>query len=169
MTHVISAFPCLGKTTIYQLNKTCIFDREFNESRSQLGMNIEERIMFSNLCAKILNLQIESKYHDYIFVTDDKSIVSKININIIKNGMTFIFPNIFDKNDMKEYKKRVINRSGNEWYERVIIPRLDNIADLIFEYQKQGFDVRFTTASKPYIEDVFKFSDNIVLPRKNKG
>ena len=43
MTQIISAFPCLGKTTLYQLNKKKIFDREFNESRSQLGMNALER------------------------------------------------------------------------------------------------------------------------------
>lgn len=168
MTHIISAFPCLGKTTIYQLNKDVIFDREFNESRSQLGMSDEEREKFTTCCAQIINLQINAQYHDYIFVTDEQSIVSKIEIDNINNLITYIFPNIFDDDDMEGYRRRVINRSGEAWYKRVILPRLEIIPDLIKRYQEQGVDIRFTTENNPYIEDVFVFNDSIKLPNKSK-
>jgi len=32
MTQLISAFPCLGKTTLYELNKAHTFDRECSPS-----------------------------------------------------------------------------------------------------------------------------------------
>lgn len=164
MTHVISAFPCLGKTTLYQLNKERIFDREFNESRSVLGMNESEKYKFSHLCSEILNLQISTGHHDYIFVTDEKSIVSKLETGKSENSITYIFPNVFDKDVMEDYKKRVIVRSGVDWYNRVIVPRLATLPETIAGYQKQGVDIRLTDLSHPYIEDVFKFNSNIRLP-----
>lgn len=57
MTKIISAFPCLGKTTIFSLNKDTMFDREFNESRSIKGMSIEDRDVFFQQCASIVQLQ----------------------------------------------------------------------------------------------------------------
>lgn len=120
MTHIISAFPCLGKTTIYQLNKKRVFDREFNESRSILGMNGTERDEFSQLCADVINLQTRTGYYDYIFVTDENNIVSRLKTNrsfleaYQDTDITFIFPNVFNDEVMRDYKRRVVIRSGED-------------------------------------------------------
>lgn len=162
MTKIISAYPCLGKTTIGNLNKDRIFDREFNESRSVRGMNEAQKSKFFDLCSQIVNLQIETGCYDYIFVTDDLEILKRLDVR--PNEITVIFPNIFDSKVRKEYKNRVIKRSGEAWFKRVISPEINNLAEKIELYRELGFDVRLTEADE-FIGDVFEFSNQIALPK----
>ena len=43
MTVIISAFPCLGKTTLTNQNKEKYFDAEIYESRATKGMSESEQ------------------------------------------------------------------------------------------------------------------------------
>ncbi|MBF2389853.1 hypothetical protein IA525_03790 [Listeria seeligeri] len=162
MTHIISAFPGLGKTTIFQLNKERTFDREFNESRSVKGMSLLDAQTFFDQCANIVKLQLNSNVYDYIFITDHRSIV----LRLYQTSITHIYPNVFDEKIMEDYKKRIIQRNDLKWYERVIEPRLVDIQDYIEKLIQMGCDVRFTDIEHPYIEDVFSFEDFILLPKK---
>lgn len=51
---VIAAYPCLGKTTIYQANKDKCFDLEFNESRATRYMyGVLEKKMYFDAAAEM--------------------------------------------------------------------------------------------------------------------
>ncbi|MBC2091932.1 hypothetical protein HCJ41_14200 [Listeria welshimeri] len=167
MTQIISAFPCLGKTTLCNLNRDTIFDREFNESRSIRGMLQEEKAAFFQQCADMVELQKNTGYYDYIFITDNPDLVTKLD----QKNITYIYPNVFDSGIMDAYKKQVVERSGEEWYDRVIPPKLDNLKEYIQQLLDLNYDVRFTDAEHPYIEDVFDFNAELLLPLKkgNRG
>ncbi|MBC1483977.1 hypothetical protein HCJ47_11210 [Listeria sp. FSL L7-1558] len=164
MTKIISAFPCMGKTTIFSLNKDTMFDREFNESRSIRGMSTEERDVFFQQCANIVQLQQKIGYYDYIFITDNPLLVSCLDAQII----THVYPNVFDEAVMHEYKQRVLERNDIVWYERVITPKLGYLKGHIIALQENGCDVRLTDLEHRYIEDVFAFNEHILLPNEKK-
>ena len=157
---IIAAYPCLGKTTLYKLNKDIIFDREFNESRSTIGMTQSQVDSFFESCANIVQVQAEANHVKYLFITEDDRLLFKLydrGINPI-----IIFPNVFDAKYMEEYKANVIRRSGQDWYDRVIKP--DDMEDRIRKHMSLHKDVRFTTTNCPFIEDVFTFSEDVILP-----
>ncbi|GAB2022843.1 hypothetical protein RyT2_19170 [Pseudolactococcus yaeyamensis] len=139
MTRIIAAFPCLGKTTLYSLNKDKMFDREFNESRSVRGMDVESTSRFFDSCAEMVNLQVKTGYYDYLFITEDERLVSRLGLSL-KNQLTLVFPNVFDRAVMAEYKKLVIERSGIEWYNRVMPTKLASLKERIQKYQAVGYD-----------------------------
>lgn len=161
MTHIISAFPGLGKTTIFTLNKDTIFDREFNESRSIRGMTSEEQILFFQHCADMVQLQKNTGYYDYLFITDHPALVERLKTNSI----THIYPNVFQAEVMAEYKQRLIKRSGLEWYERVMPPKISHLKDHIQKLYDCDYDVRLTDLEHRYIEDVFEFNAQTTLPK----
>lgn len=161
MTKIIAAYPCLGKTTIGNLNRDFIFDREFNESRSIRGMSRSNKEKFFKLCADIINLQIESGFYKYIFVTDDFEILKNISLN--PSEITVIFPDASDGEAMREYKNRVISRSGEDWFDTVLSEEIKILPQTIEKYRKFGFDVRLVKSGQ-YIGDVFEFSEEISLP-----
>lgn len=160
MTHIISAFPCLGKTTLFTLNKDTIFDREFNESRSIRGMSQEEQKSFFQHCADMVQLQKDTGYYDYIFITDNPELVTRLDPTYI----THIYPDIFNESVMADYKQSVIERSGLDWYERVIPPKISNLKEHIQELLNLGCDVRLTNLDQKHIEDVFEFNSRTILP-----
>ncbi|EHC5262587.1 hypothetical protein LAX80_014090 (plasmid) [Listeria marthii] len=162
MTQIISAFPCLGKTTLCNLNRDTIFDREFNESRSVRGMTSEEREKFFQCCSELVQLQKNTEYYDFIFITDNPDLVTKLD----QKNITFIYPNVFDSGIMDAYKKQVIERSGKEWYDRVIPPKLVNLKEYIQQLLDLNYDVRFTDAEHQYIEDVYDFHSQYLLPSR---
>lgn len=161
MTKIIAAYPCLGKTTIGNLNRDFVFDREFNESRSTHGMNNKEKEVFFKLCGKIIDLHIKSGFYKYIFVTDDFEILKNISLN--PTEITVIFPDAYDKETMLEYKNRVIKRSGEDWFNRVLGKEIENLPQIIDAYKRFGFDVRLIKSGQ-YIGDIFDFSEEIILP-----
>lgn len=168
MTHIISAFPCLGKTTLYQLNKLTIFDREVNESRSIIGLSNVDTAKFYSLCKELILLQALSNHYDYIFITDNENISNPIAQELVesKHQFTYIFPNVYDTESMENYKINVVNRSGIDWYNRIIVPKLKSLKSRIDSLKNDGYDVRLTDIKRPYIEDVFQFKKGINLPPK---
>lgn len=163
MTQIISAFPCLGKTTLCNLNRDTIFDREFNESRSVRGMLPEEKAVFFQQCADMVELQKNTNFYDYIFITDNPELVSLLD----QDSIIHVYPDVFDDKVMEYYKKQVIERSGTEWYERVITQKLIHLKEHINQLLQNGYDVRLTNLEDRYIEDVYEFHPQIQLPKDN--
>lgn len=159
MTNVIAAYPCLGKTTLYQLNKTFIFDREFNESRSVIGMSNEQIQSFFKACADIVCLQILTGTYEILFITEDERLLSELNSRGIKPIL--IFPDAFDDAYMNQYKEKVIQRSGLDWWNRVLASEIPILTDRIKKYKELGYDVRLTNSANPYIENVIDLPDYI--------
>lgn len=157
---LISAYPCLGKTTISSMNnKSKVFDRDFTETRSRLGMSEEQVKKFNNACCDIIQLQYETNYHDVLFITDDEEILTNLENRGIKPIL--VFPNGFDGEYLKEYKKKVIARSGEAWWDRVMPSCMNNLRGRIEEYKAKGYDIRLTDSKHPYIEDVIVFPKDI--------
>ncbi len=167
---IIAAYPCLGKTTIYNLNKDRCFDREFNESRSTLGMTKAQTEEFFEHCAEIIKLQFYADYHDIMFITADDRLLYKLigKIPKLQENLTLVFPDISNKEVLLDYKCRVIARSGEAWYKRVIEPEIDTLWERINRYVGYNYDVRLTNLSHPYIENVVTLPDNFVLPNKHR-
>lgn len=129
MTQFISAYPCLGKTTLYNLNKTKIIDSEFNESRSVQNMNERQIDKFFKACADIIELRIESNACEVLFTTEDDRLLTELCSRNVKPIL--VFPDAFDKEYMKEYKEKVLRRSGFAWWERVIQPEIKDLPNRI--------------------------------------
>ena len=81
-----------------------------------------------------------------------------------KNNVIFVFPDASDDDVMKEYKSRVIKRSGIDWYNKVLLPEACNLNDRVNYYKECGYDVRLTDLEKRYIEDVVDFPDDFIFP-----
>lgn len=54
---IISAYPCLGKTTIANSDKEKFFDREFFESRTVIGMSDDVLDKLFSSFADIIEIQ----------------------------------------------------------------------------------------------------------------
>lgn len=162
MTKLIAAYPCLGKTTLSQLNRTTIFDREFNESRSTIGMTEEQVRDFFKACADIICLQMHTGTYEVLFITEDERLLSELYSRGIQPVL--VFPDAFNSIYMEQYKEKVIERSGIDWWNRVLAPEIPTLAERIREYKKSGYDVRLTNSENPYIEFVVDLPGHIVTP-----
>ena len=122
---IISAYPCLGKTTITNSNKEKFFDREFFESQTILGMpdDVIDKI-FSNF-ADIVELQYQYGLQDVLFITDDERLLKYLRRRNIP--YTIVLPDVRQNTVFNEYKKRVIERSGIEWWNRVLEPDIEDL------------------------------------------
>ena len=163
-TRIIATYPCLGKTTLGDLNKKRIFDREFNESRSIIGMTETQIDQFFKACADIICLQADTNTYEIMFITEDDRLLRELAKRDIKP--TLVFPNIFDDIYMKIYDTNVIMRSGLDWWKRVIEPERKTLEERIVKYKNAGYDVKLTNRDKPYIEDVIALPYGIIKPAK---
>ena len=160
---VIAAYPCLGKTTLYQLNKKNVIDSEFNESRSTQNMNEKQIDLFFTACADITELRIQSNACKVLFITEDERLLKKLRTRNIKPIL--VFPDVYDKKYMEEYKEKVLDRSGRFWWNRVIEPEIYNLINRIENYRSMDYDVRLTNSQYPFIEDVVELGEVLRLPK----
>ena len=156
---LVSAFPCLGKTTLYKINKQVIFDSEFNETKSIKELNEEQIFHFFRACADIVELRNKNSNSLVQFITDDDRLLQELYIRGIKPIL--VFPDIFDESYLKEYRKKVIERSGKEWFEQVVRPKIQLLPDRIQKYSKLGYEIRYINHTNPYLENVIDFSEEI--------
>ena len=159
---IIAAYPCLGKTTIYQLNKDKCFDREFNESRSTLGMTQEQQDSFFDNCANIVRIQYQANYYKILFITEDERLLSRLED--LKNDIILVFPNIDSARCMIDYKKRVLERSGQAWWNRVLKSEIPTLSYRLRKYKREGWNLCLTDEQHPYIEDVVDLPSDFILP-----
>lgn len=161
---IIAAYPCLGKTTIYQLNKGKCFDREFNESRSTLGMTQEQQDAFFDNCANIVRIQHQANYHKILFITEDERLLSRLED--LKDDIILVFPNAYNVKEMSNYKQRVLERSGQAWWDRVLKSEIPTLSDRLRKYKQEGWNLHLTDEQHPYIEDVVDLPSDFILPNQ---
>ena len=159
---IIVAYPCLGKTTIYQLNKDKCFDREFCESRSTLGMTQEQQDAFFDNCAGIVRTQYQANYHKILFITEDERLLSRLED--LRGNIILVFPNADNAEDMADYKQHILERSGQAWWNRVIEPEVAGLSNRLAKLRQEGWDLRLVNKQHPYIEDVVEFPVDFILP-----
>ena len=158
---IISAYPCLGKTTITNSNKKRFFDREFFESRTVIGMpnHVVDKI-FSSF-ADIIELQYQYGSQDVLFITDDERLLKQLRQRNIP--YTIVLPDVRQNAVLNEYKKRVIKRSGIEWWNRVLESDIEDLKSRISImidnegiYKEKGVTLKLIdyVDNREYIEDV---------------
>lgn len=149
MTIIISAFPCLGKTTLTNQNKEKYFDAEIYESRATKGMSEIEQKDFFKASALKIKLIYNTGYYDAIFVTDDERLLGELRLWGLP--IIHVLPNPNNKEHLQEYISRVIDRSGLDWYQRVLSEDINKLGDKLNELQSLNETVYFVKPSK-YIE-----------------
>lgn len=80
MTIIISAFPCLGKTTLTNQNKEKYLDVELYESKTTKGMSESDQKEFFKANALKIKLIYNTGYYDAIFVTDDERLLRELRL-----------------------------------------------------------------------------------------
>ena len=149
MTIIISAFPCLGKTTLTNQNKEKYFDAEIYESRATKGMSKSEQKEFFKASALKIKLIYNTGYYDAIFVTDDERLLGELRLWGLP--IIHVLPNPSNKEHLQEYISRVIERSGLAWYQRVLSEDIITLEDKLRELRTTNEKVYFVEPNK-YIE-----------------
>lgn len=149
MTLIISAFSCLGKTTLTNQNKDIYFDAEIYESRATKGMSESQQKEFFKASALKIKLIYDTGYYTAIFVTDDERLLDELRLWGL--SITHVLPNPSNKEHLQEYISRVINRSGLDWYQRVLSDDVVKLEDKLLKLQTTNDRIYFVEPSK-YIE-----------------
>lgn len=150
-TRIISAFPCLGKTSLTQKYKDIYFDFEIYETRATKGMNQLQEFEFFKNCARNIQILYNTGFYEIIFITDDERLLQelrKLNLEIIH-----VIPNTNKKDDLLEYKERVVARSGLEWFNNILLKDINNLPDKLIKIKKLKEKIYFVEPGK-YIEDL---------------
>lgn len=158
---IISAYPCLGKTTIASSNEEKFFDREFFESRTVIGMSDDVVDRLFSSFANIIELQYQYGSQDVLFITDDERLLKHLRRRNIP--YTIVLPDVRQNAVFNEYKKRVIERSGIDWWNRVLESDIENLKSRISimlnnesTYKEKGVTLKLIDylENRRYIEDV---------------
>lgn len=158
---IISAYPCLGKTTIANSNEEKFFDREFFESRTVIGMSDDVVDRLFSSFANIIELQYQYGLQDVLFITDDERLLKHLRRRNIP--YTIVLPDVRQNAVFNEYKKRVIERSGIDWWNRVLESDIENLKSRISimlnnesTYKEKGVTLKLIDylENRRYIEDV---------------
>lgn len=150
-TKIIAAYPCLGKTTLSKISKKRFLDMEFNESSKTKMMNEAERSHFFDFCVQKIEEEYYSGNFEIIFISEDDEILKRLLSK--KISFILILPNIFKKRVMQEYKRRVICRSGKNWWNSVIEPEISNLQNRIEFYKNNDLVEVYLTDENEYICD----------------
>jgi hypothetical protein len=151
MTIIISAFPCLGKTTLTNQNKEKYYDAEIYESRATKGMSNSEQKEFFKASALKIKLIYNTGYYDAIFVTDDERLLEELRLWGLP--IIHVLPNPNNKEHLQEYISRVIARSGSNWYNDVLSEDIIKLKDKLYKLQTLGEKVYLVEPNK-YIEHI---------------
>ena len=151
MTIIISAFPCLGKTTLANQNKEKYLDAEIYESRATKGMSNSEQKEFFKASALKIKLIYNTGYYDAIFVTDDERLLEELRLWGLP--IIHVLPNPSNKEHLQEYISRVIARSGSNWYNDVLSEDIIKLKDKLYKLQTLGEKVYLVEPNK-YIEHI---------------
>lgn len=158
---IISAYPCLGKTTIANSNEEKFFDREFFESRTVIGMSDDVVDRLFSSFANIIELQYQYGSQDVLFIIDDERLLKHLRRRNIP--YTIVLPDVRQNAVFNEYKKRVIERSGIDWWNRVLESDIENLKSRISimlnnesTYKEKGVTLKLIDylENRRYIEDV---------------
>ena len=151
----------MGKTTIANSNEEKFFDREFFESRTVIGMSDDVVDRLFSSFANIIELQYQYGSQDVLFITDDERLLKHLRRRNIP--YTIVLPDVRQNAVFNEYKKRVIERSGIDWWNRVLESDIENLKSRISimlnnesTYKEKGVTLKLIDylENRRYIEDV---------------
>ena len=167
---IIAAFPCLGKTTVYNLNNKRCFDRKFEIKKSLKGMGQREALRFFDCCAEIISLQYKLDAYEVMFIDADDRLIKRIGKDpAIKKDLTIVFPNVLDKNVLEEYLIRTTNFYGTYWVNENIKNELDALPARIKSFKDEGFDIRLTNLTQKYMHEVVNLPGGFITPGEEDG
>lgn len=149
MTIIISAFPCLGKTTLTNQHKEKYLDAELYESISTKDMSENDQREFFKASALKIKLIYTTGYYDAIFVTDDERLLRELRLWGLP--IIHVLPNPSNREHLQEYISRVIARSGLDWYHDVLSEDIIRLEDKLYKLQTLGEKVYLVEPNK-YIE-----------------
>ena len=149
MTIIISAFPCLGKTTLTNQNKEKYLDVELYESKATKGMSESDQKEFFKANALKIKLIYNTGYYDAIFVTDDERLLRELRLWGLP--IIHVLPNPSNREHLQEYISRVIARSGLNWYQDVLSEDIIRLKDKLYKLQTLGEKV-YLVEPGTYIE-----------------
>lgn len=162
---IIASFPCLGRTTVFNLNRDRCMDRKFDTDKSIVRFGQLETDRFFDCCAEIVNLQYRANAYDIMFVDDDDRLIKRLGEDpALKKDLILVFPNIMGKSDMEEYIIRATGFYGIPWVNKNIKPKIDRLPDRVRYYRDKGYDIRFTNSIQKYIPDVISLPKGFVTP-----
>lgn len=149
MTIIISAFPCLGKTTLANQNKEKYLDAELYESKETKGMSESDQRKFFKASALKIKLIYNTGYYDAIFVTDDERLLRELRLWGLP--IIHVLPNPSNREHLQEYISRVVARSGSTWYRDVLSEDIIRLKEKLHKLQTLGEKVYLVEPNK-YIE-----------------
>lgn len=149
MTIIISAFPCLGKTTLTNQNKEKYLDVELYESKATKGVSESDQKEFFKANALKIKLIYNTGYYDAIFVTDDERLLRELRLWGLP--IIHVLPNPSNREHLQEYISRVIARSGLNWYQDVLSEDIIRLKDKLYKLQTLGEKV-YLVEPGTYIE-----------------
>ena len=114
-------------------------------------MNEAERSNFFDFCVQKIEEEYYSGNFEIIFISEDDEILKRLLSK--KISFILILPNIFKKRVMQEYKKRVVCRSGKNWWKNVIEPEISNLQNRIEFYKNNELVEVYLTDENEYICD----------------
>ena len=162
---IIAAYPCLGMTTILNLNKDRCIERRFDVARSTAGMNQLDTDRFFDCCAEILYLQYQKNPYEILFIDDDDRLIKRLGKDRdMKKDIILVYPNVSDKNVMEEYLIRATEFYGAAWVRSNLEPKIFMLGDRISYFRQEGFDVRLTNLVQKHIGDVFTLPRGFIEP-----
>lgn len=116
--------------------------------------------LFSSF-ANIIELQYQYGSQDVLFITDDERLLKHLRRRNIP--YTIVLPDVRQNAVFNEYKKRVIERSGIDWWNRVLESDIENLKSRISimlnnesTYKEKGVTLKLIDylENRRYIEDV---------------
>lgn len=153
MTKLISAYPCVGKTTLYRSDRERYMDLEFRETASTKGMNSEcKKRMYAHY-ADIISEMLLTGTYKYIFITDNELLLKELAKR--KIPFTYVVPDPDDAAYRKQHYQRTIDRNDIVWYDNIIAPRNKKLHRMIqWINDRLGMDIYFLNTEKPFLKDI---------------
>ncbi|MBQ9550005.1 MAG: hypothetical protein IJU87_04255 [Lachnospiraceae bacterium] len=162
---IIAAYPCLGMTTILNLNKDRCINRKFDIKRSVEGLGSTASERFFDCCAEIITLQYRSNPYEIMFIDDNDSLIKRLgNDPELKRDIVLIYPNASDWNVMEEYLLRATEFYGAAWVKENLETELFLLPDRIKYFRNEGYDIRLTNLVQKHIGDVYNLPKGFVAP-----
>lgn len=166
MTEIISAFPCMGKTTYAISNPDIAKDIEssdyffkrdgFEHLDSEAFKGVKERIPNPNGLNDYINAIdecVKSKKYKYIFISMHPNVIKKLIS--IGYKVKLIYPHPTEES-FNEYKQRALTRGNNEQWIAGTLPYIN--ADLWSFYTPEehlNMTIQFVSP-KLYLNDILK-------------
>ncbi len=161
MTRLIAAYPCLGKSTLHTLNRGSILDMEVYESRATRDMTPDQADAYFTGAAMMIDAIASCGSYDHVFITEDDRLIAKLLELGYADQLTLVFPDL--DTGLEAYHNRILEHNDKAWWQRVILPELDELPHRIERYRHLGLDV-IQTGEDQYLEDVINFGSGFATP-----